>query len=58
MNAALVTIDNGIGTVPAAGSVTVSPKETTGYTLTATGIGGSKSATAFVSFPRRRAARH
>jgi hypothetical protein len=58
MNAASVTIDNGIGTVPVGGRVTVSPKGTTVYTLTATGIGGGETATAFVSLPKRRAVRH
>ncbi|MBV8546964.1 MAG: hypothetical protein JO088_19665 [Acidobacteria bacterium] len=58
MNAASATIDNGVGAVPVGGTVTVSPKGSTVYTLTATGIGGSTATTAFVSFPRRRAARH
>ena len=35
-----VTIDNGIGAVPASGSRTVSPGETTTYRLTANGKGG------------------
>lgn len=40
-NATMVTIDNGIGTVPVSGSTTVSPSTTTQYTLTATGPNGS-----------------
>ena len=36
-----VQIDPGVGTVNASGSVTVSPRETTTYTLTATGPSGS-----------------
>jgi len=35
-----VTMDHGIGVVPAAGSVTVSPAGTTTYTVTAAGPGG------------------
>ena len=35
LNATSVTIDNGIGTKPASGSVTVSPQQSTTYTLTA-----------------------
>jgi len=40
LNAASVTIDNGIGTVAAQSSRTVNPLVTTTYTLTATGEGG------------------
>ncbi|MHB1348851.1 MAG: carboxypeptidase regulatory-like domain-containing protein [Desulfobulbaceae bacterium] len=40
-NADAVTIDQGIGTVAASGSKTVSPAATTTYTLTATGPGGT-----------------
>jgi peptidoglycan-associated lipoprotein len=39
-NATTVTIDNGIGTVQASGSQSVSPNETTTYRLTASGTGG------------------
>lgn len=39
--AASVTIDQGVGTVATAGSVTVNPTENTTYTLTATGLGRS-----------------
>ena len=39
-NAETVVIDQGIGAVAANGSMTVSPGETTTYTLTATGPGG------------------
>lgn len=55
INAASVSIDNGVGAVPVAGSVTVSPKKSTTYTLTTTGIGGSTFATATVTInvPRR-----
>jgi len=48
-NATTVTIDNGIGTVAASGSTTVSPTTTTTYTLTATGSGGTVTATATVT---------
>ncbi|MBN2688718.1 MAG: hypothetical protein JXR85_11155, partial [Deltaproteobacteria bacterium] len=41
-------IDNGIGTVSAEGSITVSPAHTTTYTITVTGETGSASATATV----------
>lgn len=36
-----VSIDNGVGTVAASGTTSVSPTSTTAYTLTANGIGGS-----------------
>ncbi|WP_244082553.1 Ig-like domain-containing protein [Desulforhabdus sp. TSK] len=39
-NATVCSVDNGVGGVPLSGSVTVSPSETTTYTLTATGPGG------------------
>lgn len=56
---ASVTIDNGVGTQPAAGSVVVSPHQTTVYTLTATNATGSVTAKAVVNvasaIPRRRA---
>jgi phospholipase C len=48
-NATSVSIDNGIGTVAASGSTTVSPDTTTTYTLTATGSGGTVTATATVT---------
>ena len=41
-----VVIDNGIGTVPANGSRTVRPAESTTYTLTANGLGGTVTKTA------------
>ncbi|HWC18209.1 MAG TPA: alkaline phosphatase family protein [Terriglobales bacterium] len=44
-NADQVTIDNNIGEEPANGSVGVSPKSSTAYTATATGPGGTASAT-------------
>ncbi len=40
-NATTVSIDQGIGTVNASGTRTVSPTSTTTYTLTATGAGGT-----------------
>ncbi len=43
-NADTVSIDNGIGTVEPAGSLSVSPTESTTYTLTAEGPGGTASA--------------
>lgn len=57
-NAATNSIDNGVGIVPIAGSVTVTPKKSTVYTLTSTGVGGRAfaMATVTVSGPRRRAA--
>jgi peptidoglycan-associated lipoprotein len=45
-NATEVTIDQGIGTVPANGTRTVSPPRTTTYTLTAKGPGGTDTRTA------------
>jgi hypothetical protein len=48
-NASSVSIDQGIGTVPASGSMIVSPATTTTYTLTATGSGATASATATVT---------
>ncbi|WP_165797520.1 serine hydrolase domain-containing protein [Solimonas fluminis] len=42
-DATLVSIDNGVGPVPADGSLTLSPATTTTYRLTATGLGGSDS---------------
>jgi hypothetical protein len=60
-NATMVSIDNGVGSQPPSASVTVSPAQTTVYTLTATGPGGSvtKQTTVTVSspLPRRRSAR-
>jgi hypothetical protein len=60
MNAVVVSIDNGIGIVAIIGSATVSPKKSTAYTLTATGLGGTAFATvtATVGIPRRRSAHH
>ncbi len=40
-NATTVSINNGVGVVPADGSASVSPLFTTTYTLTATGAGGT-----------------
>jgi len=48
-NVTAVSIDNGIGTVPATGNRRVSPSDSVTYTLTATGPGGSRTATATVS---------
>jgi hypothetical protein len=47
--ASTVTIDNGVGSKPANGSVSVSPTTTTTYTLTATGADGKTSVTAAVT---------
>ena len=47
--AATVTITNGVGTVAANGSQSVSPSATTTYTLTATGADGVTSVTAAVT---------
>ena len=43
-NADSATIDNGIGSVPVDGSITVSPAETTTYTITVNGPGGTATA--------------
>jgi peptidoglycan-associated lipoprotein len=48
-NATDVTIDNGIGTVQPNGSQQVTPAESTTYTLTAKGEGGTQTATARVT---------
>ncbi len=48
-NATSVQIDNGIGSVAMSGSMTVSPKQTTTYTITATGSGETTSAQATVT---------
>jgi len=48
-NATDVSIDKGIGTVPASGRQSVSPADTTSYTLTANGPNGSTTATATVT---------
>jgi hypothetical protein len=52
-NADSVTIDPGIGPVPAGGSMAVSPAQTTTYTMTATGPGGTATAntTVTVTYP-------
>jgi len=56
-----VSIDNGVGSQSVSGSVTVSPAQTTLYTLTATGPSGSVTAQTTVTvsppLPRRRAAK-
>jgi hypothetical protein len=60
-NATTVSIDNGVGSQPLFGSVSVSPTQTTTYTLTATSPTGSVTARTTVTVappgPRRRAAR-
>jgi len=60
-NATAVSIDNGVGSQSPSGSVTVSPPQTTVYTLTATGPAGSVTAQTTVTVstpgPRRRSAR-
>jgi len=48
-NADSATIDQGIGSVPTAGSITVTPSQTTTYTITVTGPGGQATATAQVT---------
>jgi len=47
--ASTITINNGVGTVAANGSQSVSPTTTTTYTLTATGADGTTSVTAAVT---------
>jgi hypothetical protein len=49
LNATGVSIDHGIGSRPASGSMSVSPAATTTYRLNATGPGGSSSAQATVT---------
>ena len=49
-NADSVVIDQGIGSVSLNGTTTVSPTETTIYTITATGPGGTATASVTVSF--------
>jgi hypothetical protein len=60
-NATAVSIDNGVGSQPPSGSVTLSPSQTTVYTLTATGPAGSVTAQTTVTVsapgPRRRTVR-
>jgi hypothetical protein len=48
-NATDVDIEPGVGKVALAGATSVSPRESTTYTLTAIGPGGIKTATAYVS---------
>ena len=52
-NADTCTIEPGIGNVDANGSITVSPTETTGYTITATSPGGTATAGVTVSVTSR-----
>jgi hypothetical protein len=49
VGATSASIDNGVGPVPASGSVKVSPTQGTRYTLTVVGLGGTVSATAAVN---------
>lgn len=49
INAGSVTIDNGVGTQNPSGSITVSPRQTTTYKLTANGAGGTATATTTVT---------
>lgn len=49
VNATDVDIEPGVGKVALAGATSVSPRESTSYTLTAIGPGGIKTATTFVS---------
>ena len=48
-NATDISVDNGVGTVQANGSQQVSPTDSTTYTLTAKGAGGTQTATARVT---------
>jgi peptidoglycan-associated lipoprotein len=48
-NATSVTIDNGVGNVPASGTRSVSPTTSTSYTARATGPGGNTSAEARIT---------
>jgi peptidoglycan-associated lipoprotein len=48
-DATQLSIDPGVGAVPAQGTANVTPSDTTTYTITASGPGGSTSATATVS---------
>jgi peptidoglycan-associated lipoprotein len=48
-DATQLSIDPGVGAVPAQGTAKVTPSDTTTYTITASGPGGSTSATATVS---------
>jgi peptidoglycan-associated lipoprotein len=48
-NASDISIDNGVGTVQASGSKQVNPTDSTTYTLTAKGDGGTQTATARVT---------
>jgi hypothetical protein len=60
LNATDVDIEPGVGKVALTGSTSVSPRESTTYTLTAIGAGGIKTATAYVAVtmpPPRRAIR-
>lgn len=62
LSATTVSIDQGIGSLPAIGSTVVCPSSTTTYTLTATGAGGSAARSSTVAVGsghmRRRAVRH
>lgn len=49
LNATGVTIDNGVGQKPSSGSVTVNPRRTTIFNLTATGPGGQAVASVTVN---------
>lgn len=49
LNATSVSIDNGLGPQAAQGSVTVTPAQTTNYTLTAVGPGGQVNASVMVT---------
>ncbi len=48
-NATNATIDNGIGIVPVNGSITSHPSQTTTYTITVTGLGGTATASTIVT---------
>lgn len=51
-NAASASIDNGIGTVPVDGTITISPTQTATYIIAVTGPGGTTTATAMITVNR------
>jgi hypothetical protein len=48
-NATSLDLEPGVGQVAAAGGISLQPKDSTNYTLTATGPGGTKAASVFVT---------
>jgi PKD repeat protein len=58
-DAATIVLDPGLGVQPFSGSMTVMPAGSTTYILTATGVGGTRTAQVLVTVAgRRRAVRH